>query len=93
MLKIWYHRQISNFGDGISFGHQNKKFGGKRQSGKKWSKIPDFVKNYGKEAKNEVKELVVHEIGVQNLVSFSNFDDGPSFEHYNVKFGGQSQNG
>jgi hypothetical protein len=21
MLKIWYHRQISNFGDGISFGH------------------------------------------------------------------------
>ena len=21
MLKIWCHRQISNFGDGISFGH------------------------------------------------------------------------
>ena len=27
-LKIWYHRQISNFGDGISFGHENVKFGG-----------------------------------------------------------------
>jgi hypothetical protein len=35
MLKIWYHRQISNFGDDISFGHYDMKFGGMSQNGKK----------------------------------------------------------
>ena len=53
VLKIWYHRQISNFGrqiskfgDDISFGHYDMKFGGKSQNGKKSPKIPGFVKNY-----------------------------------------------
>ena len=58
-LKIWYHRQISNFGDGISFGHQDMKFRGKSQNGKKLPKIPDFVNKCGR--------AVVHEIGAQNF--------------------------
>ena len=29
-LKIWYHRQISNFGDGTSFEYQNVKFRGEK---------------------------------------------------------------
>ena len=46
-LKIWYHRQISNFGDGISFGHKNMKLVLRAKMAKKLPKIPDFGKNYG----------------------------------------------
>jgi hypothetical protein len=50
MLKIWYHRQISNFGDGISFGHNNMKLVVRAK----------MAKNYQK-YQISVKTMVVHE--------------------------------
>ena len=51
-LKIWYHRQISYFGDGISFGHKNMKFGGQSL------KVAKMAKKAKKQFKNRGKRVL-----------------------------------
>ena len=62
--------------------------------------MPDFIKNYGQEASYKVWWCMELQFGAQNLVSSANFKfwpanygDGISFGHYDMKFGGKSQNG
>ena len=43
-LKIWQHRQISNFGDGISFGHENMKSVVRAKMAKNYQKYQISVK-------------------------------------------------
>ena len=52
VLKIWYHWQISNFGDGASFEHQNVKFGGQSL------KVAKMAKKAKKQFKNRGKRVL-----------------------------------